>query len=168
MENSIEHLSKLAEEKVAINDNEISQLDHKVQERKEEVQAEVQKKAEVLKDGLEKNEIISCKGEEKAKEAIERENAKVEKDNSEANETEKGSKKEKSLEEKKKVPEDKKGNFLRQFRSGSSGFKKFTASQFMQVWNHFDNDGECCNHHWWLFCCHVTCLLLYNLESLRG
>ncbi|ESN94059.1 hypothetical protein HELRODRAFT_103011 [Helobdella robusta] len=39
---------------------------------------------------------------------------------------------------------EKKCNFLRQFRSGSSssGFKKFTASQFMEVWNHYDTDGN--------------------------
>lgn len=34
-------------------------------------------------------------------------------------------------------------NFLRQFRDkNSKEFKKFTASQFMDVWNHYDNDGK--------------------------
>ena len=37
---------------------------------------------------------------------------------------------------------EKMSNFLRQFRS-SGGFKKFTASQFMKVWNHYDSDGRC-------------------------
>lgn len=37
---------------------------------------------------------------------------------------------------------EKMSNFLRQFRS-SGGFKKFTASQFMKVWNHYDSDGNC-------------------------
>ena len=35
------------------------------------------------------------------------------------------------------------GNFLRQFRDqGSHQFKKITATQFMEVWNHYDEDGE--------------------------
>ena len=35
------------------------------------------------------------------------------------------------------------GNFLRQFRdTKSKEFKKFTASQFMDVWTHYDADGE--------------------------
>ena len=34
-------------------------------------------------------------------------------------------------------------NFLRQFRDTTSReFKKFTATQFMDVWNHYDHDGE--------------------------
>ena len=34
-------------------------------------------------------------------------------------------------------------NFLKQFRdSNSKQFKKFTATQFTDVWNHYDTDGE--------------------------
>lgn len=34
-------------------------------------------------------------------------------------------------------------NFLKQFRDKNSRqFHKFTASQFMEVWNHYDKDGE--------------------------
>lgn len=36
-----------------------------------------------------------------------------------------------------------KTNFLRQFRdSKSKQFKKFTAAQFSEVWNHYDTDGK--------------------------
>ncbi len=39
--------------------------------------------------------------------------------------------------------EDTSGNFLRQFRDkGSRQLKKFSATQFMEVWNHYDSDGE--------------------------
>ena len=35
-------------------------------------------------------------------------------------------------------------NFLRQFRDKNSRqFNKFTATQFMDVWNHYDSDGKC-------------------------
>lgn len=34
-------------------------------------------------------------------------------------------------------------NFLRQFRDTQSRqFRQFTASQFMEVWNHYDLDGK--------------------------
>ena len=34
-------------------------------------------------------------------------------------------------------------NFLRQFRdSETRQLKKFTATQFMEVWNHYDEDGK--------------------------
>jgi hypothetical protein len=34
-------------------------------------------------------------------------------------------------------------NFLRQFRDVSSRqFRKFTATQFLEVWNHYDSDGQ--------------------------
>lgn len=34
-------------------------------------------------------------------------------------------------------------NFLRQYRDLSTGdFKKIKASQFMDVWNHYDRDGQ--------------------------
>lgn len=34
-------------------------------------------------------------------------------------------------------------NFLRQFRDKNSRqLKKFSATQFMEVWNHYDSDGE--------------------------
>ena len=34
-------------------------------------------------------------------------------------------------------------NFLKQFRDANSRqFRKFTASQFMEVWNHYDTDSE--------------------------
>ena len=37
-------------------------------------------------------------------------------------------------------------NFLRQFRDKNSRqFKKFTATQFMEVWTHYDADGELFN-----------------------
>lgn len=36
-----------------------------------------------------------------------------------------------------------KKNFLRQFRDKETReFKQITASQFMDVWNHYDSDGE--------------------------
>lgn len=39
--------------------------------------------------------------------------------------------------------EEKQTNFLRQFRdSKSKQFKKFTATQFSEVWNHYDQDGK--------------------------
>ena len=35
-------------------------------------------------------------------------------------------------------------NFMRQFRdSDSLELKKLSAAQFMEVWEHYDNDGEC-------------------------
>ena len=35
-------------------------------------------------------------------------------------------------------------NFLKQFRDENSRqFRKFTAMQFMDVWNHYDQDGMC-------------------------
>lgn len=34
-------------------------------------------------------------------------------------------------------------NFLRQFRDlNTREFKQITAQQFMEVWNHYDEDGE--------------------------
>lgn len=40
-------------------------------------------------------------------------------------------------------PYDKSKNFLRQFRDKSSKqLKKFSATQFMEVWNHYDSDGK--------------------------
>jgi len=34
-------------------------------------------------------------------------------------------------------------NFLRQFRDKETReFKRITASQFMEVWNHYDSDGK--------------------------
>ena len=34
-------------------------------------------------------------------------------------------------------------NFLRQFRDEKSNqFKRFTAEQFTEVWNHYDTDGN--------------------------
>lgn len=34
-------------------------------------------------------------------------------------------------------------NFLRQFRDKDTRqLKKFTATQFMDVWNHYDSDGK--------------------------
>lgn len=34
-------------------------------------------------------------------------------------------------------------NFLRQFRDlKTREFKQITAQQFMEVWNHYDEDGE--------------------------
>ena len=34
-------------------------------------------------------------------------------------------------------------NFLRQFRDKDTNeLKKFTATQFMDVWNHYDDDGR--------------------------
>ena len=34
-------------------------------------------------------------------------------------------------------------NFLRQFRDKDTRqLKKFTASQFMEVWSHYDSDGK--------------------------
>lgn len=37
----------------------------------------------------------------------------------------------------------KKGNFLQQFRDEQSKeLKQLTASQFMEVWSHYDIDGE--------------------------
>ena len=38
---------------------------------------------------------------------------------------------------------DKSKNFLRQFRDKNSRqLKKFSATQFMEVWNHYDSDGK--------------------------
>ena len=35
-------------------------------------------------------------------------------------------------------------NFMRQFRdSDSLELKKLSAAQFMDVWEHYDNDGKC-------------------------
>ena len=37
----------------------------------------------------------------------------------------------------------KSGNFLRQFRDKKTReFKKISAGQFMDVWNHYDEDGR--------------------------
>ncbi len=46
--------------------------------------------------------------------------------------------------------EDTSGNFLRQFRDkGSRQLKKFSATQFMEVWNHYDSDGKfLCDFLW--------------------
>ncbi|CAI9715677.1 calbindin-32-like isoform X3 [Octopus vulgaris] len=33
-------------------------------------------------------------------------------------------------------------NFLKQFRDGAGQFKKITANQFMDVWNHYDQNGN--------------------------
>ena len=41
------------------------------------------------------------------------------------------------------VKSGKSGNFLRQFRDiKTREFKKITAGQFMDVWNHYDEDGR--------------------------
>ena len=38
---------------------------------------------------------------------------------------------------------EKSGNFLRQFRDKKTReFKKISAGQFMDVWNHYDEDGR--------------------------
>lgn len=38
----------------------------------------------------------------------------------------------------------KRKNFLRQFRDETSKeFKELTATQFFEVWNHYDVDGNC-------------------------
>ena len=38
---------------------------------------------------------------------------------------------------------DKDCNFMRQFRDdGTREMKKLTSHQFMEVWNHYDNDGR--------------------------
>ena len=35
------------------------------------------------------------------------------------------------------------GNFMRQFRdSDSRELKKLSSNQFMEVWSHYDSDGE--------------------------
>lgn len=41
-------------------------------------------------------------------------------------------------------------NFLRKFRdAGSQQLKKFTATQFMEVWTHYDSDGTCVYLHFY-------------------
>jgi hypothetical protein len=47
----------------------------------------------------------------------------------------------------KRVPmlekKESKNNFLRQFRDKETReFKQISASQFMEVWNHYDSDGK--------------------------
>ena len=38
---------------------------------------------------------------------------------------------------------EKANNFMRQFRDAESRqLKKLTANQFMEVWSHYDEDGE--------------------------
>lgn len=42
-----------------------------------------------------------------------------------------------------KVNVEKCANFMRQFRDPQSReLKKLTANQFMEVWSHYDKDGE--------------------------
>jgi len=42
-----------------------------------------------------------------------------------------------------KVNIDRAANFMRQFRDPHSReLKKLTANQFMEVWSHYDKDGE--------------------------
>ena len=44
---------------------------------------------------------------------------------------------------KKMNPAEKCNNFMRQFRDADSReLKKLTANQFMEVWSHYDEDGQ--------------------------
>lgn len=44
----------------------------------------------------------------------------------------------------KKLNLDKATNFMRQYRDPHSReLKKLSANQFMEVWSHYDKDGEC-------------------------
>ena len=53
-------------------------------------------------------------------------------------------------------------NFLRQFRDKDSReFKQISASQFMDVWNHYDADGKLLFHF-------LVCLLKKNRRSIIG
>lgn len=52
-----------------------------------------------------------------------------------------------------KVNVEKCANFMRQFRDPQSReLKKLTANQFMEVWSHYDKDGE-----WVCLACYVNC-----------
>lgn len=45
----------------------------------------------------------------------------------------------------KRVQIEKAQNFMRQYRDPESReLKKLSANQFMEVWAHYDNDGEYC------------------------
>jgi hypothetical protein len=44
---------------------------------------------------------------------------------------------------KKRINVERAQNFMRQFRNPESGeLKKLSANQFMDVWSHYDKDGE--------------------------
>lgn len=52
----------------------------------------------------------------------------------------------------KRVQIEKAQNFMRQYRDPESReLKKLSANQFMEVWAHYDNDGEYC----WLLACYA-------------
>lgn len=43
-------------------------------------------------------------------------------------------------------------NFMRQYRDPDSReLKKLSANQFMDVWSHYDKDGECGQTYLWIF-----------------
>lgn len=51
-----------------------------------------------------------------------------------------------NMAESKRVHIEKAQNFMRQYRDPESReLKKLSANQFMDVWSHYDRDGECVN-----------------------
>lgn len=62
-------------------------------------------------------------------------------------------------------------NFMRQFRDPDSReLKKLSANQFMEVWSHYDKDGECQPIHKILFIRkfkvpHIKCLTKLNFSD---
>lgn len=60
-----------------------------------------------------------------------------------------------------KVNVEKCANFMRQFRDPQSReLKKLTANQFMEVWSHYDKDGE-----WACFACYVNSYIYQSTNS---
>jgi len=62
----------------------------------------------------------------------------------------------------KKLNLEKATNFMRQYRDPHSReLKKLSANQFMEVWSHYDKDGECIQAS-------VHCFLIYTTYVLTG
>ena len=70
----------------------------------------------------------------------------------------------------KKLNLEKATNFMRQYRDPHSReLKKLSANQFMEVWSHYDKDGECIqasSHSFIIYTMYVLTYLLHGADSI--
>ena len=69
----------------------------------------------------------------------------------------------------KKLNLEKATNFMRQYRDPQSReLKKLSANQFMEVWSHYDKDGECIQASSHCFFIHTIYVLTYSMEQIHS